>query len=133
MAVMIIQLFQFILFIARSDQMQQNYKILFENKIARVSNLLHFNDGQRDVFKNAAWIALHDLMLSQPKEMNDDDDHIAQWLLTIQIGKNVQEMFNQNTRYASNDLWKDFQDFSQNQSNSNQLLQLIDYLVERCR
>ena len=112
--------------------MEQNYKILFENKIARVANLLHFNDGQRDVFKNAAWIALNDMMLSQSQEMNDDDHHIAQWILTIQIGKNVQEMFNNNTRYACNDLWRDFQD-SKTQSNNNQLLQLIDYLVERCR
>ena len=119
--------FHLIFIFARSDQMQQKIDLLFENKIARVSNLLHFNDGQRDVFKNAAWIALHDLMLSQPKEMNDDDDHIAQWLLTIQIGKNVQEMLHINNNYSLNNIWRDFE------QQGNTTMNLINYLVERCR
>ena len=112
--------------------MQQNYKLLFENKITRVANLLNFNGGQTEILKTASWIALNDMMLSQTKEMNDDEYHLAQWLLVIKIGKNVETMLNINKSFATNDLWRDFDNCSKNLSNNNQLLQLIDYLVERC-
>ena len=130
MAVMIIQLFQFIFIFAR-DQMQQNYKLLFENKIGCVANLLEFNGGQREILKTAAWISLNDMMLNQQKSMSDDEYHLAQWILVIQVGKNVVAFLDANKRYASNGLWEEI---SNTQSNNNgQLLQLIDYMVERCR
>ena len=117
---------------ARSDlmSMQQNYKLLFENKIGCVANLLEFNDGQREILKTAAWISLNDLMLNQQKEYSDDEHHLAQWLLVIKIGKNVETFLNANKSYASNDIWHEF---SNTQPNNGQLLQLIDYMVERCR
>ena len=132
MAVMFIQLFQFIFLFAR-DQMQQNYKLLFENKIGCVANLLHFNDAHREILKIASWLSLNDMMLTQQKEITDDENHLAQWMLVIQIGKNVEKMLNINQSFASNDLWRDFDNLPKTQSNNNQLLQLIDYMVERCR
>ena len=116
--------------------MQQNYRLLFENKIGCVANLLNFNGGQTEILKTASWIALNDMMLShqdQSGQMTDDDYHLAQWLLVIRVGKNVEAFLDANKNFASNHLWKDFQDCSKNESNSNQLLQLIDYMVERCR
>ena len=113
--------------------MQQNYKLLFENKIGCVSNLLGFNGGQCEILKTASWIALNDMMLNQSKTMNDDEFHLTEWMLVIRVGKNVESFLNANKCYASNDLWKEFQEISNNQPNNNQLLQLIDYLVERCR
>ena len=133
MAVMIIQLFQFIFIFARSDLMQENYKLLFENKIGCVSNLLHLNAGECEILKTAAWISLNDMMLTQPKPMNDDENHLAQWILVIRIGKNVEMFLNANKSFASNDLWREFDDLSKNHLNNDNLLQLIDYMVERCR
>ena len=113
--------------------MQQNYKLLFENKIGCVANLLHFNDAHREILKIASWLSLNDMMLTQQKEITDDENHLAQWMLVIQIGKNVEKMLNINQSFASNDLWRDFDNLPKTQSNNNQLLQLIDYMVERCR
>ena len=113
--------------------MQQNYKLLFENKIGCVANLLHFNDAHREILKIASWLSLNDMMLTQQKEITDDENHLAQWMLVIQIGKNVEKMLNINQSFASNDLWRDFDNLPKIQSNNNQLLQLIDYMVERCR
>ena len=113
--------------------MEENYKLLFENKIGCVSNLLHLNAGQCEILKTAAWISLNDMMLTQPKPMTDDENHLAQWLLVIKVGKNVEMFLNANKSFASNDLWRDFDDLSKTQSNNDQLLQLIDYMVERCR
>ena len=110
--------------------MQQNHKLLFENKIGCVANLLEFNDGQREILKTAAWISLNDLMLSQSQTMSDDEHHTAQWMLVIQVGKNVAAFLDANKRYASNSLW---QEISTQSNNNGQLLQLIDYMVERCR
>ena len=129
MAVMIIHLFHFI-FIFAQDRMQQNYRLLFENKIGCVANLLNFNGGEREILKTAAWIGLNDMMLSQQDQMSDDEYHLAQWLLVIRIGKNVEMFLAENKKYTSNNIW---QDFSKTQADSNQLLQLIDYMVERCR
>ena len=110
--------------------MQQNYKLLFENKITRVANLLQFNGGQTEILKTASWINLNDMMLSQSQPMTEDEIHKAQWLLVLQTGKNVETFLNVNKNYSSNELW---QEFSKTQANNNQLRQLIDYMVERCR
>ena len=112
--------------------MQQNYKLLFENKITRVANLLHFDGGQMEILKTASWIGLNDLMLAQPRAMTEDEIHKAQWLLVIRIGKNVETFLNANKNLASNNIWQEFQDILNNQPNDDQLMQLIDYLVERC-
>ena len=133
MAVMIIQLFQFILFFARDLIMQQKIDLLFENKIGCVANLLGFNDGQREILKTAAWIGLNDLMLSQPKDYSQNELHVAQWLLVIKIGKNVQEMLNLNSRYASNNIWQDLEEASNGRPDGCSVMHLIDYMVERCR
>ena len=113
--------------------MQQNYRILFENKIGCVANMLNFNGGQREILKTASWIGLNDMMLNQKRTMTDDEFHIAQWILVIRIGKNVETFLDANKKFASNDLWNDFEDCSKIESNKTQLLQLIDYLIERCR
>ena len=110
--------------------MEQNINLLFENKIGCVANLLGFNGGQREILKTAAWISLNDLMLNQQKEYSDDEYHLAQWILVIRVGKNVESFLNANKSYASNDLWHEF---SNTQPNNGQLRQLIDYMVERCR
>ena len=132
MAVMIIVFFHFIFLFANTQDliMQQHHKLLFENKIGCVANLLGFNGGQREILKTACWISLNDMMLSQSTQMTDDDFHTAEWLLVIRTGKNVETFLNVNKTYASNDLW---QEFSKTQANNTQLLQLIDYMVERCR
>ena len=127
MAVMIIQLFQFIFYIARSDLMEQNYNLLFENKIGCVANLLGFNDGEREILKTAAWISLNNMMLSQSKNYTEDEIHIAQWMLVIRVGKNVQEMLHINNDYSLNNIWRDFE------QQGNTTMNLINYLVERCR
>ena len=130
MAVMIIQLFQFIFIFARSDLMEQNTNLLFENKIGCVANLLQFNDGEREILKTASWISLNNMMLSQTKNYTEDEYHLLQWILVIRIGKNVQHLLNVNKTDATNNIW---QEFEETQSNNNQLRQLIDYMVERCR
>ena len=76
--------------------MQQNYKLLFENKIGCVSNLLGFNGGQCEILKTASWIALNDMMLNQSKTMNDDEFHLTEWMLVIRVGKNVESFLNAN-------------------------------------
>ena len=124
---MIIQLFQFIFYIARSDLMEQNYNLLFENKIGCVANLLGFNDGEREILKTAAWISLNNMMLSQSKNYTEDEIHIAQWMLVIRVGKNVQEMLHINNDYSLNNIWRDFE------QQGNTTMNLINYLVERCR
>ena len=70
---MIIQLFQFIFIFARSDLMEQNTNLLFENKIGCVANLLQFNDGEREILKTASWISLNNMMLSQTKNYTEDE------------------------------------------------------------
>ena len=130
MAVMIIQLFQFIFIFARSDLMEQNTNLLFENKIGCVANLLQFNDGEREILKTASWISLNNMMLSQTKNYTEDEYHLLQWILVIRIGKNVQHLLNVNKTDAMNNIW---QEFEETQSNNNQLLHLINYMVERCR
>ena len=111
--------------------MQSNTNLMFENKIGCVANLFGFNDGQREILKTACWMSLNDMMLNQQKSMSDDEYHLAQWILVIQVGKNVVAFLDANKRYASNGLWEEI---SNTQSNNNgQLLQLIDYMVERCR
>ena len=127
---MIIQLFQFIFLFARSDLMEQNTNLLFENKIGCVANLLQFNDGEREILKTASWISLNNMMLSQTKNYTEDEYHLLQWILVIRIGKNVQHLLNVNKTDAMNNIW---QEFEETQSNNNQLLHLIDYMVERCR
>ena len=124
---MFIQLFQFIFYIARSDLMEQNYNLLFENKIGCVANLLGFNDGEREILKTAAWISLNNMMLSQSKNYTEDEIHIAQWMLVIRVGKNVQEMLHINNNYSLNNIWRDFE------QQGNTTMNLINYLVERCR
>ena len=79
--------------------MQQNYRLLFENKIGCVANLLNFNGGEREILKTAAWIGLNDMMLSQQDQMSDDEYHLAQWLLVIRIGKNVEMFLAENKKY----------------------------------
>ena len=133
MAVMIIQLFQFIFYIARADQMQQKIDLLFENKIACVANLMGFNDGQREILKTAAWMALNNMMLSQPKEYSEDRIHLAQWILVIQIGKNVQHLLNINNNYSTNHIWNDSEIVANGQENGYSTMQLIQFMVERCR
>ena len=133
MAVMIIVFFISFLFLQRSDQMQTNINLLFENKIGCVANLFGFNGGEREILKTASWISFNDLMLSQKQDLNDNESHIAQWLLIIQIGKHVQEMLNINARYASNDLWREFEEIANGQQKGNTTMNLINYLVERCR
>ena len=130
MAVMFIQLFQFIFIFARSDLMEQNTNLLFENKIGCVANLLQFNDGEREILKTASWISLNNMMLSQTKNYTEDEYHLLQWILVIRIGKNVQHLLNVNKTDAMNNIW---QEFEETQSNNNQLLHLINYMVERCR
>ena len=127
---MIIQLFQFIFIFARSDLMEQNTNLLFENKIGCVANLLQFNDGEREILKTASWISLNNMMLSQTKNYTEDEYHLLQWILVIRIGKNVQHLLNVNKTDAMNNIW---QEFEETQSNNNQLLHLINYMVERCR
>ena len=51
--------------------MQENYKLLFENKIGCVANLLHFNDAHREILRIASWISLNDMMLTQQKELTE--------------------------------------------------------------
>ena len=133
MAVMIIVFFISFFYLQRSDQMQQKIDLLFEKKIGCVANLLRFNDGQREILKTAAWISLNDLMLTQPRMMTDNEIHVAQWLLVLKIGKNVETFLEINKNDASKSIWNDFQDFSNTQTNDNKLLQLIDYMVERCQ
>ena len=118
---------------ARDLIMQQKIDLLFENKIGCVANLLRFNNGQREILKTAAWISLNDLMLTQPRMMTDNEIHVAQWLLVLKIGKNVETFLNINKDDASKNIWNDFQDFSNTQPNDNKLLQLIDYMIERCQ
>ena len=110
--------------------MEQNINLLFENKIACVANLMGFNGGEREILKTAAWISLNNMMLSQPKNYTEDEHHLLQWILVIRIGKNVQHLLNVNKTDAMNNIW---QEFEETQSNNNQLRQLIDYMVERCR
>ena len=107
--------------------MEQNYNLLFENKIGCVSNLLGFNDGEREILKTAAWISLNNMMLSQTKNYTEDEIHIAQWMLVIRVGKNVQEMLHINKDYSLNNIWRDFE------QQGNTTMNLINYLVERCR
>ena len=110
--------------------MELNTNLLFEHKIGCVANLFGFNDGQREILKTACWMSLNDMMLNQQKEYNDDEYHLAQWTLVIQIGKNVSTFLDANKNYASNGVWPEI---STQSNNNGQLLQLIDYLVERCR
>ena len=110
--------------------MEQNTNLLFENKIGCVANLLQFNDGEREILKTASWISLNNMMLSQTKNYTEDEYHLLQWILVIRIGKNVQHLLNVNKTDAMNNIW---QEFEETQSNNNQLRQLIDYMVERCR
>ena len=107
--------------------MEQNYNLLFENKIGCVANLLGFNDGEREILKTAAWISLNNMMLSQTKNYTEDEIHIAQWMLVIRVGKNVQEMLHINNDYSLNNIWRDFE------QHGNTTMNLINYLVERCR
>ena len=113
--------------------MQQNSNILFEKKIGCVAKLFGFNGGQQEILKTASWISLNDLMLTQPRMMTDNEIHVAQWLLVLKIGKNVETFLEINKNDASKSIWNDFQDFSNTQTNDNKLLQLIDYMVERCQ
>ena len=113
--------------------MQENYKLLFENKIGCVANLLHFNDAHREILRIASWISLNDMMLAQQKELTDEENHMAQWILVIKIGRNVQQMLNINNQYASNDLWREFEQIANGQERGNTTMHLIDYMVERCR
>ena len=113
--------------------MQENINLLFENKIGCVANLMGFNDGQREILKTAAWMALNDMMIAQKKECSEDQDHIAQWILVIQIGKNVQTMLNMNNKYASNNIWQDAEIVANGQENGYSTMQLIQFMVERCR
>ena len=107
--------------------MEQNYNLLFENKIGCVANLLGFNDGEREILKTSAWISLNNMMLSQSKNYTEDEIHIAQWMLVIRVGKNVQEMLHINKNYSLNNIWRDFE------QQGNTTMNLINYLVERCR
>ena len=109
--------------------MESNTNLLFENKIGCVANLFGFNGGEREILKTASWISLNNMMLSQQKNYTEDEHHTAQWMLVIQTAKNVATFLDVN-KNTSNDLWKEFEKI---QSNDGQLLQLIDYLVERCR
>ena len=131
MAVMIIQLFQFIFLFARTDQMQTNINLLFENKIGCVAKLFGFNDGQQEILKTSAWISLNNMMISQPKDYTEDQHHIAQWILVIQIAKNVQQMLNMNDTYSSNNIWRDTEITINGDRYST--MHLIEYMVERCR
>ena len=72
---------------------QQNINLLFENKIGCVSNLFGFNDGEREILKTASWMSLNDMMLNQQRDYNEDEFHIAQWMMIIKIGKNVASFF----------------------------------------
>ena len=113
--------------------MEQNYNLLFENKIGCVANLLGFNGGEREILKTAAWISLNNMMLSQTKNYTEDEIHIAQWILVIKIGKNVQTMLSINNEYTASDIWKDFEQIANGQERGNTTIHLIDYMVERCR
>ena len=113
--------------------MQENINLLFENKIGCVAKLFGFNGGQQEILKTASWISLNDLMLSQKQELSENDSHITQWLLVLRVAKNVQELLNINSRYASNDLWREFEEISSGNQNRNTTMNLINYLVERCR
>ena len=113
--------------------MQQNTNLLFENKIGCVANLLGFSDGQREILKTAAWISLNEMMITQPKDYSEDEIHVAQWILVIRIGKNVQEMLNVNYRYTSNTLWQEFEQIANGNETGYSTMHLIDYMVERCR
>ena len=101
--------------------MEQNINLLFENKIGCVANLMGFNDGQREILKTAAWMALNDMMIAQKKECSEDQDHIAQWILVIQIGKNVQTMLNINNEYTASDIWKDFEQVANGNERGNDI------------
>ena len=129
---MIIQLFQFIFYIARSDQMQQKIDLLFENKIGCVGNLFGFNEGEKEILKTAAWISLNEMMIAQQKDYNDQEFHIAQWILVIKIGKNVASFLNANKSDASS-IWQDLEKIANGQERGNETMHLIDYMVERCR
>ena len=107
--------------------MEQNINLLFENKIACVANLMGFNGGEREILKTASWISLNNMMLSQSKNYTEDEIHIAQWMLVIRVGKNVQEMLHINKDYSLNNIWRDFE------QQGNTTMNLINYLVERCR
>ena len=113
--------------------MQTNINLLFENKISCVANLMGFNGGQQEILKTASWISLNDLMLSQKQDLTENESHIVQWLLVIRIAKNVQEMLNINARDASNNIWREFEEISNGNQNGNTTMNLINYLVERCR
>ena len=111
--------------------MQENINLLFENKIGCVAKLFGFNDGQREILKTAAWISLNDMMISQPKDYTEDQIHIGQWILVIQIAKNVQQMLNINNNYASQHVWQDTEIVTN--GNGYSTMHLIEYMVERCR
>ena len=113
--------------------MQENINLLFENKIGCVAKLFGFNGGQQEILKTASWISLNDLMLSQKQDLTENESHIVQWLLVIRIAKNVQEMLNINARDASNNIWREFEEISSGNQNGNTTMNLINYLVERCR
>ena len=111
--------------------MESNTNLLFENKIGCVANLFGFNGGEREILKTASWISLNNMMLSQPKNYTEDQNHVAQWLLVIQIAKNVQQMLNMNDTYSSNNIWRDTEITINGDRYST--MHLIEYMVERCR
>ena len=111
--------------------MQTNYNLLFENKIGCVANLMGFNDGQREILKTACWMSINDMMLSQQKDYTENEINIAQWILVVQIGKNVQQMLNMNDTYSSNNIWRDTEITINGDRYST--MHLIEYMVERCR
>ena len=113
--------------------MESNINLLFENKIGCVANLFGFNGGQQEILKTASWISLNDLMLSQKQDLTENESHIVQWLLVLRVAKNVQEMLNINARDASNNIWREFEEISSGNQNRNTTMNLINYLVERCR
>ena len=133
MAVMFIVFFISFLFLQRSDQMQENINLLFENKIGCVAKLFGFNGGQQEILKTSAWISLNDMMISQPKDYTEDQIHIAQWILVIQIAKNVQQMLNMNNAYSSNNIWQETEIVTNGRQDGYPTMHLIDYMVERCR
>ena len=111
---------------------QQNINLLFENKIGCVSNLFGFNDGEREILKTASWMSLNDMMLNQQRDYNEDEFHIAQWMLIIKIGKNVASFLNANKCDASS-IWQDLEKIANENQRGNTTMNLIYHLVERCR
>ena len=111
---------------------QQNINLLFENKIGCVSNLFGFNDGEREILKTASWMSLNDMMLNQQRDYNEDEFHIAQWMMIIKIGKNVASFLNANKCDASS-IWRDLEQIANGQERGNTTMNLINHLVERCR